>query len=117
VIVPHGSDGLEYFLQQGVLAETFTNRATGKTVSAVSIVLERDHTITNNGDGSLTIVVLATGNATAYGPDGRAIARNPGQLRFILYVAADGTLTRGAVVKGSTGRSDDFCAASVAALR
>jgi hypothetical protein len=113
-VVPHGPAGLEYFLQHGGWEDTYT--INGKTVTAVANVMEKDQTITDNGDGTFTIVVLATGNATAYGPDGKAIARNPGQLRFVIYIAADGSLTFGDVVKGSTGRSDDFCSAAVAAL-
>ena len=38
--------------------------------------------MTDNGDGTLTILVLTTGPAAVYGPDGKAIARNPGQVRF-----------------------------------
>jgi hypothetical protein len=114
-IVPHGPDRLDYFLQHGVWTDTYTS--SGKTVTAVANVMEKDQLVTDNGDGTLTIVILATGNATAYGPDGKAIARDPGQLRFVIYIAADGSLTFGDVVKESTGRSDDFCTAAVAALR
>jgi hypothetical protein len=113
-IVPHGPDRLDYFLQHGVWTDTYTSG--GKTVTAVANVIEKDQFITDNGDGTLTIVILATGNATAYGPDGKAIARDPGQLRFVIYIDADGNLTFGDVIKGSTGRSDDFCDAAVAAL-
>ena len=31
---------------------------------------------------ALTVILLLTGNATLYGPDGKALARNPGQVRF-----------------------------------
>lgn len=113
-IVPHGPDRLDYFLQHGVWTDTYTSG--GKTVTAVANVIEKDQFITDNGDGTLTIVILATGNATAYGPDGKAIARDPGQLRFVIYIDADGNLTFGDVIKGSTGRSNDFCDAAVAAL-
>lgn len=115
-IVPHGPDGLDYYLQTGTWTERLTNPSTGSYVTSVATTLEKDKLVTDNGDGTLTIAVLATGNAVVYGEDGKAIARNPGQLRFLLYVAADGSLTRGEVVKGSTGRSDDFCEAVVAAL-
>lgn len=113
-IVPRGPDGLERVLVRGRYAETFT--ANGKTATASANVMEKDLHLSLLADGSLSIVELATGNATLYGPDGRAIARDPGQLRYLLTVAPDGTITRGAVVKGSTGRSDDFCAALVGAL-
>lgn len=113
-VVPHGPNGWDYFLSHGVWTDTYTSG--GNTVTAVANVTEKDQQITDNGDGTLTIVVLATGNATAYGPDGKAIARDPGQLRFVIYIDADGNLTFGDVIKGSTGRSDDFCDAAVAAL-
>ena len=112
--VPHGPDRRDYFLQHGVWTDTYTS--TGKTVTALANVMEKDQLVTDNGDCTRTIVILATGNATAYGPDGKAIARDPGQLRFVVYIAADGTLTYGDVIKGSTGRSDDFCDAAVIAL-
>ena len=81
--------------------------------------------VTENGDGTLTILVLATGNAVLYGPDGKAIARNPGQTRFEILLDDGGTpndpsddefLGRLGVAKESTGRSDDFCEAAVPAL-
>ena len=81
--------------------------------------------MTENDDGTLTILVLATGNAVLYGPDGKAIARNPGQTRFEILVDDGGTpndpsddefLARLGTVKESTGRSDDFCEAAIPAL-
>jgi hypothetical protein len=86
--------------------------------------MEKDQIITDHGDGTLTIVVLATGNAVLYGQNGKAIARNPGQIRFELFVDDNGTpddpfdddIAIGDTVKGSTGRSDDFCDAAVPAL-
>lgn len=124
-VVPHGADGIAYFLQHGVRSEAITNLANGRTITTLANVVEKDQRITVNGDGTLTILVLATGNATAWGPDGKAIARNPGQLRFEILVDDGGTpadpsddefLADLGVVKGSTGRSDDFCAAAVQAL-
>ena len=57
-------------------------------------------------------------------PNGKAIARNPGQVRFELVLDHGGTPTDPSddvelsfeLVKGSTGRTEDFCAATVAAL-
>ena len=60
-----------------------------------------------------------------YGENGKAIARNPGQIRLEILVDHGGTpndpsddefLADLGVVKGSTGRSDDFCEAAVPAL-
>jgi hypothetical protein len=124
-VVPHGPDGLAYFLQHGTVSEMFTSLANGKSVTSVSTVIEKDLRVTDNGDGTQTILILATGNAVLYGDDGKAIARNPGQIRFEILVDDGGTPTDPSddefldflgVVKGSTGRSDDFCEAAVPAL-
>ena len=124
-VVPNGPEGLAYFLQRGTVSEMFTSLATGKSVTAVSTVVEKDLRVTDNGDGTLTVLILATGNAVLYGDDGKAIARNPGQIRFELLFGDNGTpddpfddvfLADLGLVKGSTGRSDDFCAAAVPAL-
>ena len=124
-IVPHGADRLAYFFEHGITTEVLTNLANGESVSSVANVIEKDLRVTDNGDGTLTVLILATGNAVLYGSDGKAIARNPGQVRFEILVDDGGTpadpsddeiLAGLGVVKDSTGRSDDFCEAAVPAL-
>jgi hypothetical protein len=122
-VVPHGPDGLDYFLQHGTRTERLS--ANGTSVNSVANVIEKDKRVTDNGDGTLTVLILATGNAVLYGADGRAIARNPGQVRFEILLDHKGTLDDPfddefldflGIVKESTGRSDDFCEAAVDAL-
>jgi len=115
--VSQGKDGLVHFGGRDYVDETHT--ANGVTTRFVLNSPSRDLKVTDNGDGTLTIEVLATGNATLYGPSGKAIARNPGQVRFRFDVDHGGTPTdpsddteiEGSFeqIKGSTGRSDDFC--------
>ena len=115
--VAHGPDRLEYFLSHGRTTEVLTNLANDESVNSVSSVTEKDQRVTENTDGTVTVLILATGNAVLYGADGKAIARNPGQTRFELLFAEDGSFLEFlGVVKESTGRSDDFCDAAVAAL-
>jgi hypothetical protein len=123
--VPHGPDGLIYFNAHGTRIDVFTNLANDKSVTGVVNAVEKDLRVTDNGDGTLTILILATGNAVLYGGDGKAIARDPGQIRFEILVDHGGTpsdqsddefLANLGVVKDSTGRSDDFCEAAVPAL-
>lgn len=65
-----------------------------------------------------------TGNDVLYGADGKAIARDPGQVRIELVIdhgdtpndPSDDQLISRELVKGSTGRTDDSCAAAVEAL-
>ena len=123
-VVPHGTDRLAYFLQHGRRSEVITNLANDRSVTSVTKVIEKDMRVTDNGDGTLTILIQATGNATLYGENGKAIARNPGQIRIELLIdhggtpndPSDDTVLSEELVKGSTGRSDDFCAAAVPAL-
>lgn len=118
--VPHGRDGLVYFGFNLKVTEVVTNLANGNSVTVVYTIRDKDQRVTDNGDGTLTVLVLATGNAVLYNEDGLAIARNPGQVRFELLIDHGGTpadpsddeeLAFLGVVKESTGRSDDFCAA------
>jgi hypothetical protein len=90
-IKSRGSQQLPYFQQHGRVRVVTTNVATGEFVTEVSRTLEKDLHITNNGDGTLTILVLATGNAVVYDENGKAIARNPGQVRFELLIDHGGT--------------------------
>jgi hypothetical protein len=113
-INPHGPDGLDYFLQHGTRREVLT--ANGKSLTSLSRVTEKDMRVTENSDGTVTVLILATGNAVLYDSRGKAIARNPGQTRFVIVFDADGNEVSREIVKSSTGRSDDFCDAAVAAL-
>ena len=125
LVVPHGPDGLQYFLEHLKVTVVYTNRANGKTVTYEVVTrVNKDLRVTDNGDGTLTILALATGNDVYYGPDGNVIGRNPGQTRVEILVDHGGTPTdpfddvflAEEIVKGSTGRSDDFCEAVVPAL-
>jgi hypothetical protein len=121
---PHGRDRLVYFMQHATETDVFTNLANGKSVTSFAKVIEKDQRVTDNGDGTLTVLIKATGNAVVYGANGKAIARNPGQIRIELLIDHGGTpndpsddvVLSEELVKGSTGRSDDFCEAAVPAL-
>jgi hypothetical protein len=122
--IAHGRDGLVYFLQHGTETDVLTNLANGKSPRSFALVIDKDLRVTDNGDGTLTVLVLATGNAMLYGENGKATARNPGQIRVELLIDHGGTpndpsddqVLSEELVKGSTGRSDDLCEAAVPAL-
>jgi hypothetical protein len=122
---PHGPDGLGYGLEHLRITNVYANTANGNAVTEQVTTVFKDLRVTDNGDGTVTILVLATGNAVVRGPDGKAIARNPGQIRFEALVDNGGTPTDPSDdefldvlrdVKGSTGRTDDFCEAVVPVL-
>ena len=83
----HGRDQLAYYQEHSTITEVITNVATGEHVTRVERVLDKDLRVTDNGDGTLTVLVLATGNSTVYDESGKAIARNPGQVRYALLIA------------------------------
>jgi hypothetical protein len=122
--MPRGRDGLIYFANRLRITETFTNPATGKSVVSTVTGIDKDLRVTDNGDGTLTILIVSTGNAVVTDASGKVIARNPGQTRFELVVddggtpndPSDDTELSAEIVKGSTGRTDDFCGAVVPAL-
>jgi hypothetical protein len=113
-IVPRGPDQLEYFAEHGSQLETLT--ANGTALTSVANVTEKDLHVTELENGFVEVLALATGNAVLYDESGKAIARNPGQTRFVFVFDAAGNEVSREVVKGSTGRSDDFCDAAVPAL-
>ncbi|MGI8901268.1 MAG: hypothetical protein ACR2HA_10130 [Nocardioides sp.] len=123
-LTSRGRDGLVYYMDHTTSSQTTTNLDNGLSVVDKTRVVDKDLHVTDNGDGTLTIVILLTGPSTLYGPDGQAIARNPGQVRFELVVDHAGTPTDPSddvelsftQIRESTGRSDDYCAAIVDAI-
>jgi hypothetical protein len=118
-------DGLAYFVQNVKASQTFTALASeDRWVTSVENTLFNDVKVTDNGDGTLTILVLGTGNFVAYDQSGKAIARNPGRIFFEVIVNHAGTpqdptddeFVDERIVKESTGRNDDFCEAVVPVL-
>ena len=109
--------GLEFFTEHQVVTETITYGDV--SITRVSKPMFKDLKIVDQGD-TLLITVLGTGPESTYGPDGKAIARNPGQFRFRITVdEATGNEIEDSftVLKESTGRTDDFCALVVPVLQ
>jgi hypothetical protein len=120
----HGADQIGYYAEHTTFTQRVTNDANGKFTRVVERTINKDLRITDNHDGTVTIIVLATGGSTLYDMTGKAIARNPGQVRFRIVFSDNGTPdfpdddyeVSFEQIKGSTGRSDDYCAATVAAI-
>jgi hypothetical protein len=119
-----GADQLAYYAEHGQFRNRITNVANGTYVDTYEKTLSKDMKIVDLGGGILDIVFMATGNFTVWNSAGKAISRNPGQVRFHTVVnihdPADDEDDEELLfeqVKGSTGRTDDFCADVVPALR
>ena len=119
-----GSSPFPYYRESVHGTDVFTNLDTGGTFTNVFTVNAKDHVITDNGDGTITILVIGTGGSRYYDTDGNFVLNDPGQIRFSFDVDYNGTPSDPAddieipnsfqVVRDSTGRNDtagrDFCA-------
>ena len=119
-----GSSPFPYYRESVRGTVVTTNLATGGTYTNVFTANGRDHTIVDNGDGTITITVFASGGSRFYDADGKLVLKDPGQFRFAFDIDYNGTPGDPGddvevpysfrVVRSSTGNSDfsdrDFCA-------
>jgi hypothetical protein len=120
--VRRGSE-LVYFRESVRGTFVYTNLNTGGTYTNIFTSNSRDALVTDNGDGTLTIVVYAAGSDRWYDTDGNFVLADPGQIRFQFMVDDGGTPGDPSddeeiegtfeIVRESTGRNDtqdrDFC--------
>jgi hypothetical protein len=110
----HRRRGAEYFAEHQIVTETHTSG--DNEITVVSKPFFKDLHVDEVGD-TLVITAFGTGPLSVYGPGGKAIARNPGQFRFRVTIDAEtGEELDFVVLKESTGRTDDFCAAVLPVL-
>jgi hypothetical protein len=119
-----GSSPFPYYRESVHGTVGTTNLETGGTFTNVFTANSRDHTIVDNGDGTVTITTYASGGSRFYDADGKLVLRDPGQTRFAVDIDYNGTPGDPSddvevpdsfrVVRSSTGNSDlsnrDFCA-------
>jgi len=119
-----GSSPFPYYRESVHGTVVTTNLETGGTYTNVFTANTRDHTIVDNGDGTITITSFASGSSRFYDTDGNFVLKDPGQVRFAVDIDYNGTpgdprddvFVDGSfrVVRASTGNSDlsgrDFCA-------
>lgn len=115
-----GPEGLAYFGEQVRGTDTFTNLANGHTFVQEFALNNKDLRVTDNGDGTLTIVGQGVGNFVVSGSDSPVVLRDTGMTRVEVLIDNAGTPTDPfddeflefvGIVKESTGRNDlgDFC--------
>jgi len=118
----HGSAQLVYFLDSVHGWESFTNPDSGDSYVHVFNSVFHDYTVTDNGDGTLTIVHMAAGRDKWYASNGSLSLNDAGTVRWAELVDHNGTPTDPeddvflkdlGIVKPSTGTNDtegrDFC--------
>jgi hypothetical protein len=94
----HGADGVDYYFDFENVTETYTNVATGDFVTVIYAFRNVDLHVTDNGDGTQTILVQGSGNFNFYNEDGQLIGHDAGLSRFEVLFDDAGT---------PTDRSDD----------
>ena len=72
---------------------SFTNLATGKSFTNVFNIVDRDLEVTDNGDGTLTILATTGGSIKNYGLDGNLLFLTAGQSRVEILIDHGGTPT------------------------
>jgi len=119
-----GSSAFPYYRESVHGTVVTTNLETGGTYTNVFTGNSKDQTIVDNGDGTITITVFASGGSRFYDTDGNLVLKDPGEVRFAFDVDYNGTPSDPTddeeipdsfrVVRASTGNSDlsgrDFCA-------
>ena len=117
-----GADGLVRFQDSVRGMDVWTNTETGRSYTQIWTANSRDLKVTDNGDGTLTLLVQASGGARWYDGDGKLVLRDPGLVRFEVLIDHNGTPSDPfddeeieflGLVKGSTGLNEtegrDFC--------
>jgi hypothetical protein len=103
---------------------TVTDISTGNLVTYTVVANSKDLHVSDNHDGTITVSSFGTGNFTVRDENGTALGRNPGQFRHQVLIDTNGTpddfsddeLLDDQVLKESTGRNDDVCAAFLEGL-
>jgi hypothetical protein len=90
-IKEHGADDVVYFADRFRSTLRYTNPQTGLTFTVVRVHQTKDLRITDNGDGTLTLVGLSTGVLSSYGPDGELLNTRTGMSRDTFLVDTMGT--------------------------
>jgi hypothetical protein len=119
-----GSSPFPYYRESVHGTVVTTNLETGGTYTNVFTSNSSDHTIVDNGDGTITITEFASGGSRFYDADGKLVLKDPGEVRFAFDIDYNGTPgdpdddievpDSFRIVRSSTGNSDfsdrDFCA-------
>jgi hypothetical protein len=122
LVKTQGPDGLVYFVETLRGTVVFTNLATGKTfTNDITLLNNKDLEVTDNGDGTLTLIEQTAGVVKNYGPDGEFLFMSAGTFWVEILLDHGGTPTdpeddeflSATIVKPFTGRDDtegrDFC--------
>lgn len=114
-----GPDRVPHFQANISVAGSITNLATGTSVTFTNRFLDKDLKVTDNSDGTFTVIITLAGQFRLFGPDGELLFRDAGLVVLETLWADDGDFPSGGTRLGEellkeVGRTDtagrDFCA-------
>jgi hypothetical protein len=119
-----GSSDFPYYRESVRGSIVTTNLDTGGTYTNVFTGNSKDQSIVDNGDGTITITVFASGGSRYYDQNRKLVLKDPGEFRFSIDIDFNGTPGNVdddqeipdsfRVVRDSTGLNQtdgrDFCA-------
>ena len=86
-----GSSPFPYFRASVHGTVVTTNLDTGGTYTEKFTANDRDHTIVDNGDGTITITLAASGSHRFYDADGKLVLMDSGNFRIAFDIDYNGT--------------------------
>lgn len=119
-----GSDGLSYDVDRASFTNVWTNVATGEYATQVGSYQGGTHQVTDNSDGTLSVVIQYTRNLVIYNQDGQRISQDTGLFAFELLFDHAGTpadpsddvLLEQVGTDRNTGLTADLCEVLVEAI-
>ena len=84
-------DGLIHFRDHTLGTQSFTNPETGKSYSEAFTFSGHDLSVTDNGDGTLTIIFQGSGTDSWFDGDGKRVLSVSGMFRDELLIDNNGT--------------------------
>jgi hypothetical protein len=124
-VIAQGRRGFAHYAENLREQGTVTDLDAGNSTTYSIVANSKDLQVTDDHDGTISVTSFGTGNFTVAGADGKALGRNPGQARHkVVLIDTNGTpddfsddeLLDDEVLKESTGRNDDVCAAFLVGL-
>ena len=100
-----GSSPFPYYRESVHGSVATTNLLTGGTFTNVFSSNTKDHTITDNGDGTITITDYASGGSRFYDQFGKLVLKDPGN-----YVSPLSGVAGGSQENGKTAYTEDGAA-------
>jgi hypothetical protein len=86
-----GPGGLGYWFDWETYSETWTNLANGRYVTVAGSFRGGEHSVTDNGDGTVTAVIQNTGTNGVYDQAGHLLAMRAGLFRITVVFDDGGT--------------------------